>query len=177
MAKKVNQSLATRNAGVSAASNKAMLTKTAPKAGLDISLVIMMGTKEIILTGDSFKNGIDVSFTSSWQDAPELGTFVDGISLIGRAIGQDDLGARVEAFIENDLTGPLQDLAEFIAYAQLILTDLTVNTTGDYVDAQGKQDVYTLGLGFKFPETVGVAGISVKAFLVKYTYLKAHTTA
>jgi hypothetical protein len=175
MAKKNNQSLANRNSSLSRNDTQdVMLTANDGKGKLDISLVLLVAGKELILTGDSFKDGINVAYSSPWAEAPELGSFLDGIHLLADVLGKPEIEKWVKDSIAS-LPYPLRGLTEFIVNAQLILTDLVINTTGKKLGPDGTpKDEYTLGLGFKFPKAQKVSGIAIQAFLVKYSYLADH---
>ncbi|MCW3070351.1 MAG: hypothetical protein JWO44_241 [Bacteroidetes bacterium] len=175
MAKKVNRNLA-KIYGEGGSGRAPAAVTDVPATGLQISLVMQVAGEELILTGNSFKEGIKVEYTRHWDEAAELGTFNDGLAYLGKALGNETLAADVAGFIQG-LPPFLKPVFEALTTAQLILTDLMINSKGEFEDETGKQDVYTLGIGLKFTTDITVGNIKMQAFLVKYTYKKPHKIA
>ncbi|MCW3105215.1 MAG: hypothetical protein JWO09_3655 [Bacteroidetes bacterium] len=148
-----------------------------PIGGFEISLVLDIIDDEVTLTGRSLAGGIKVEFHRPWKEAPKLGTITEAISKLSKSLGLDtDFGTKMEAFIKN-LPEPLRTAGQAVTTAQIIVTDFVINTTGDVIDEkdQTAKNVYQIGLGLVFlDKSVKVGDISLKTFLIKYTYLTDH---
>lgn len=144
-----------------------------PAGGFQISLVLMIGAEEYVLTGNSFKDGIKVVYSQPWQQAADLGSIADALTSIGTTLGLGaDLGTQALAFL-GGLPAPLDKVAAAVLNSHLIITDLIIDTTGT---AEGGLDVYSFGFGLKFVgQNISVGTVELEAFLVQYTYTKAHS--
>ena len=171
MAKKVNQGLIRKDGDT-----PTPVPTPVPKGGFEVSLILMLGDEELVLNGRSLAGGVKVEYTRPWKEAIELGTFMDGVGLVGNAIGVSTLKEDVQGFIDG-LPAFLANVVGAVATAQLILTDLTIDTTGTAVDPSDliAKNHYILGLGLSFKAPIKVGNVTLKAFLIKYESYKAIT--
>ncbi|MCW3084638.1 MAG: hypothetical protein JWP12_2004 [Bacteroidetes bacterium] len=163
MAKNVNQSLVKRTTPPP--------PTPIPTGGFEVSLILMLGDEEVILNGRSLKGGVKVEYVRHWEEAIQLGSFLDGLGLVGGAIGVTTLAADVTTFIKG-LPPFLGKIADSLVTAQLILTDLTIDTTGTAKDPDDDKGAaknhYILGVGLNFVKPVEAGNVKLKAFLIKY---------
>jgi hypothetical protein len=144
---------------------------TPPAGGFEMSLILKIGNEEFILNGQSYSNGINVNYSKPWKEAADLGPVADAIDAIGGVLGLTDLKTKINEFVEKGLPGPLQSVATAFFTAHIIITDLVIDTRG--IDGTDK---YAFGLGLLFTGATQpkVGTVTLEAFLLKYTYSKAH---